>query len=97
MSLIDTNNNHNHNHNMKLMIPSYIYQEQLKQVIPMHHIDHVISCYVHDRVGVPCDLQLAVARYLRSHLSWAKHNFIQCLRLKILYDESCRRNTLFFL
>jgi glutathione S-transferase len=47
--------------------------EQLTSVVPSHQSKDVASslCYLRDRVGVPRDLPLASARYLRAYLNWA--------------------------
>jgi glutathione S-transferase len=47
-------------------------KEELK-LIPQEHVSGVVSSlsYVRDRTGVPRDLPLASARYLRAYLNWA--------------------------
>jgi len=46
--------------------------EELTEVIPKKHRKGVISslAYLRDRIGVPRDLPLASARYLRAYLNW---------------------------
>lgn len=49
------------------------YVNVLKQAVPSNQIEGVKSslAYLRDRVGVPRDLPLAAARYLRAYLNWA--------------------------
>lgn len=44
----------------------------LRQVVPSAQVDGVTSSmrYLRDRIGVPRDLPLASARYLRAYLNW---------------------------
>lgn len=65
MTLIDTD--------MNTKEPSKTHEEQMKNAVPIQHIDGVIPClqYLRDRIGVPRDLPLASARYLRAHLNWS--------------------------
>ena len=48
------------------------YVTTLRQVVPSQQVDGVTSslCYLRDRIGVPRDLPLASARYLRAYLNW---------------------------
>ena len=48
------------------------YAEQLKSTVPDAQIVAVLNSFVYlrDRVGVPRDLPLASARYLRAYLNW---------------------------
>ena len=48
------------------------YAEQLKNTVPDAQIVAVLNSFVYlrDRVGVPRDLPLAAARYLRAYLNW---------------------------
>lgn len=54
-------------------IPETKWEETLLGVVPEQQAKGVISSlsYVRDRVGVPRDLPLASARYLRAYLNWA--------------------------
>jgi glutathione S-transferase len=49
------------------------YVSLLKDAVPSNQIEGVKSslAYLRDRVGVPRDLPLAAARYLRAYLNWA--------------------------
>lgn len=51
---------------------SDVYQATLRDAIPQGKIEGVQSslAYLRDRVGVPRDLPLAAARYLRAYLNW---------------------------
>lgn len=53
--------------------PSAAASNSLKNAIPSEYKNGVISSleYVRERVGVPRDLPLASARYLRAYLNWA--------------------------
>ena len=46
--------------------------QKLRNAVPPNQVDGVISSmqYLRDRVGVPRDLPLASARYLRAYLNW---------------------------
>ena len=46
--------------------------ESLRAVVPLNRVEGVTSslAYLRDRVGVPRDLPLASARYLRAYLNW---------------------------
>lgn len=48
------------------------YVDQLKSTVPDSQVVGVLDslCYLRDRVGVPRDLPLASARYLRAYLNW---------------------------
>ena len=48
------------------------YKDAIVSVVPKEQIDGVCSslAYLRDRVGVPRDLPLASARYLRAYLNW---------------------------
>lgn len=52
--------------------PSETLQNQLVASVPKNQLNGVISslAYLRDRVGVPRDLPLASARYLRAYLNW---------------------------
>jgi len=54
-------------------VPSEKYTALLRGAIPKQDIEGVISslAYLRDRIGVPRDLPLASARYLRAYLNWA--------------------------
>ncbi|KAG7373028.1 glutathione S-transferase [Nitzschia inconspicua] len=54
-------------------LPSSMYKDMLTSSVPQDHVDGVISslAYLRDRIGVPRDLPLASARYLRAYLNWA--------------------------
>jgi glutathione S-transferase len=54
-------------------VPSSKYRDMLEASIPNNQIPGVISSleYLRDRIGVPRDLPLASARYLRAYLNWA--------------------------
>lgn len=54
-------------------VPDKEMSEKLKQAVPSRDTKAVISCllYLRNRVGVPRDLPLASARYLRAYLGWA--------------------------
>ena len=54
-------------------IPGPFHVEALQAAIPSQQRMGVVSSleYVRDRVGVPQDLPLAAARYLRAYLNWA--------------------------
>ena len=47
-------------------------KEALISAVPREHMDGVMSslAYLRDRTGVPRDLPLASARYLRAYLNW---------------------------
>jgi glutathione S-transferase len=49
-----------------------IHKEALLAAVPKNQIKGVVSSlvYLRDRVGVPRDLPLASARYLRAYLNW---------------------------
>jgi glutathione S-transferase len=51
---------------------SDIYATSLRQVVPLTEVEGVSSSfrYLRDRIGVPRDLPLASARYLRAYLNW---------------------------
>jgi glutathione S-transferase len=53
--------------------PSAEYVTRLKAVVPKDRISGTISSlqYLRDRIGVPRDLPLAAARFLRAYLNWA--------------------------
>lgn len=48
------------------------YADQLKNAVPESQAVAAMNsfCYLRDRVGVPRDLPLAAARYLRAYLNW---------------------------
>ena len=48
------------------------YADQLKGAVPDAQVVAVLNsfAYLRDRVGVPRDLPLASARYLRAYLNW---------------------------
>jgi len=48
------------------------YVESIKSAVPAQHVNGVRNSlsYLRDRVGVPRDLPLASARYLRAYLNW---------------------------
>lgn len=52
--------------------PSSVHEEQLKAAVPADRVAGVVAslAYLRDRVGVPRDLPLAAARYLRAYLNW---------------------------
>lgn len=52
--------------------PSFVHSEQLKAAVPADRVAGVVAslAYLRDRVGVPRDLPLAAARYLRAYLNW---------------------------
>ena len=54
-------------------MPETQWKETLKGAVPTQQAEGVISSlsYLRDRVGVPRDLPLASARYLRAYLNWA--------------------------
>jgi len=54
-------------------LPSATLQDALKAAVPKSESPGVASslAYMRDRVGVPRDLPLASARYLRAYLNWA--------------------------
>jgi glutathione S-transferase len=54
-------------------LPTSKYTGLLKSAVPTQHVEGVISSleYLRDRIGVPRDLPLASARYLRAYLNWA--------------------------
>jgi glutathione S-transferase len=54
-------------------LPSSVYGLQLKSVVSKEKVKGTISSlqYLRDRIGVPRDLPLASARYLRAYLNWA--------------------------
>ena len=54
-------------------LPSSKYEDMLKAAVPVDQVPGVISSlkYLRDRIGVPRDLPLASARYLRAYLNWA--------------------------
>ena len=47
-------------------------QKLLIDTVPSKEVDGVVSSmiYLRDRIGVPRDLPLAAARYLRAYLNW---------------------------
>lgn len=49
-----------------------IYKDSLLTAVPKNQARAVVSsmAYLRDRVGVPRDLPLAAARYLRAYLNW---------------------------
>ena len=49
-----------------------IHKESLVAAVPTNQAKAVVSSlvYLRDRVGVPRDLPLAAARYLRAYLNW---------------------------
>jgi glutathione S-transferase len=53
--------------------PSPDRADQLRAAVKADHTGGVVSslAYLRDRVGVPRDLPLASARYLRAYLNWA--------------------------
>lgn len=53
-------------------MPNETLQKMLTDAVPSNHISGVVSSfsYLRDRVGVPRDLPLAAARYLRAYLNW---------------------------
>lgn len=53
--------------------PSPTYVAMLRQAVPPSQTKGVVSslAYLRDRIGVPRDLPLASARYLRAYLNWA--------------------------
>ena len=53
-------------------MPSSERVEQIRSAVPTEHVAGVVSslAYLRDRVGVPRDLPLASARYLRAYLNW---------------------------
>jgi len=54
-------------------LPTSKYTKMLKAAVPKQQTKGVISSlqYLRDRIGVPRDLPLASARYLRAYLNWA--------------------------
>jgi glutathione S-transferase len=52
--------------------PADTYVSHLKSAIPADKVDGTVSslAYLRDRIGVPRDLPLAAARYLRAYLNW---------------------------
>lgn len=54
-------------------MPSVYREDQLRAAVPTDKAGGVVSslAYLRDRVGVPRDLPLASARYLRAYLNWA--------------------------
>jgi len=54
-------------------LPGSDYATLVQNAVPSHKKDGVISSlkYLRDRIGVPRDLPLASARYLRAYLNWA--------------------------
>jgi glutathione S-transferase len=54
-------------------LPTTKYVKLLTNTVPKEHVDGVISslAYLRDRIGVPRDLPLASARYLRAYLNWS--------------------------
>jgi glutathione S-transferase len=54
-------------------VPSSKYSDMLINAVPKEQVDGVVSslAYLRDRIGVPRDLPLAAARYLRAYLNWA--------------------------
>jgi glutathione S-transferase len=55
------------------MLPTAKYTDLLTNIVPKDQVDGVVSslAYLRDRVGVPRDLPLASARYLRAYLNWS--------------------------
>lgn len=53
--------------------PSAEREDELRDAVPSEHTRGVVSslAYLRDRVGVPRDLPLASARYLRAYFNWA--------------------------
>jgi glutathione S-transferase len=62
-ALLDVENNESSNNALK---------DQLVTAVPKKYIQAVVDSmtYLRDRVGVPRDLPLASARYLRAYLNW---------------------------
>jgi glutathione S-transferase len=54
-------------------MPASHWKDLLQKAIPTQQTEGVVSslAYLRDRVGVPRDLPLASARYLRAYLNWA--------------------------
>lgn len=52
--------------------PGYSYSTMLRDAVPSKQRSGVASsmAYLRDRIGVPRDLPLAAARYLRAYLNW---------------------------
>jgi glutathione S-transferase len=52
--------------------PDETFRQMLKDAVPSNHASGVVSSmsYLRERVGVPRDLPLAAARYLRAYLNW---------------------------
>jgi glutathione S-transferase len=53
-------------------LPDESLKQTLKAAVPSDHVAGVASSmsYLRDRIGVPRDLPLAAARYLRAYLNW---------------------------
>lgn len=53
-------------------LPNDSHAQALKQAVPEAQLVGVLNsfCYLRDRIGVPRDLPLAAARYLRAYLNW---------------------------
>jgi glutathione S-transferase len=54
-------------------LPVALFEAQLQALVPADKVSGVTDSlvYLRDRVGVPRDLPLASARYLRAYLNWA--------------------------
>ena len=53
-------------------LPDESLRKLLAETVPSKEVDGVVSSmkYLRDRIGVPRDLPLAAARYLRAYLNW---------------------------
>ena len=53
-------------------VPDDSLRKLLLDTVPSKHVAGVVSSmeYLRDRIGVPRDLPLAAARYLRAYLNW---------------------------
>jgi glutathione S-transferase len=49
-----------------------LHKDTLLEAVPKNQVKGVVSsmAYLRDRIGVPRDLPLAAARYLRAYLNW---------------------------
>lgn len=49
-----------------------LHKDSLFEAVPKNQVKGVVSsmAYLRDRIGVPRDLPLAAARYLRAYLNW---------------------------
>merc|ERR1712238_362216 len=68
------NNTEQHHHQPEPnSIPGSEYASFVQNSVPAHKKEGVIASleYLRDRIGVPRDLPLASARYLRAYLNWA--------------------------